>query len=236
MIDTSSLWSWTSLVLLGSFHGLNPAMGWLFAVALGLQERRARAVVTALGPIALGHALSIAIVVAFVWMLGSVLPQDILMLIGGAAMLGFAAYKVATRFRHPRWVGMRVRGRDLVAWSFVMATAHGAGLMLVPALLDLRGDDAAVAVAEAGAHAHQHHMPASDGGSGESLVVSLLAVGLHTVAMLVVAGLVAIVVYKRVGVDVLRRAWINVDLVWIGAIGAVGVGSILLASRSLVLG
>jgi len=217
MFEFIPSWSWLSLILLGGFHGLNPAMGWLFAVALGLQERRLRAVAGALGPIAAGHALSIAGLVASVWMLGTVFPQEVLMMAGGALMVCFAVYKVVTRFRHTAWVGMRVHARDLAAWSFLMATAHGAGLMLLPPLLMLRGDSLAAASAHAGHHVH--HAPASD---GEGLLISLLAVGLHTVAMFGVAGATAVVVYKKVGVNVLRRAWINLDLIWIGALAVAG--------------
>jgi hypothetical protein len=217
--DVLPSWTWLSLILLGSFHGLNPAMGWLFAVARGLQERRTSAVAAALGPIAVGHALAIGVVVVAVWLLGTMLPQGALMLVGGTAMLGFAAYKVVTRFRHPAWVGMRVSGRDLVAWSFLMATAHGAGLMLVPSLLELRGDR--VPAAEAHMGTHSHHMPSTAGGA-DDIVTSLLAVGLHTAAMFVVGGALAIVVYRKVGVDVLRRAWINVDLIWIGVLALAG--------------
>src|SRR3712207_1091868 len=114
----NTFWPWLSLAALGAFHGLNPAMGWLFAVALGLQERRPRAVVAALGPIALGHALAIGLVAVLVGLLGLVVPTRLLLLGGGLALLAFAAYKLATRFRHPRWVGMRVGWRDLVLWSF----------------------------------------------------------------------------------------------------------------------
>src|SRR5215204_5013005 len=135
-----TFWPWLSLAALGAFHGLNPAMGWLFAVALGLQERRLRAVTMALGPIALGHALAIGLAAVAVSTLGLVLPQRLLLALGGATLLAFAAYKVATRFRHPRWVGMRVGPRELVLWSFLMASAHGAGLMLIPVLVGLRGD------------------------------------------------------------------------------------------------
>jgi hypothetical protein len=218
-------WSWISLVLLGSFHGLNPAMGWLFAVAKGLQERRGRAVINALGPIALGHALAIAAVVAVVAFAGTILPQSILLLAGGIAMLAFAAYKVASRFRHPAWVGMRVRGRELVAWSFLMATAHGAGLMMVPPILALRDDRIPTTMASTGMHHHAGH--ASDPTAG--LITSALAVGIHTAAMFTVAGIIALIVYRKVGVDILRRAWINMDLIWIGVIALTGALSILLA-------
>ena len=137
MPEMSQAWPWLSLAALGAFHGLNPAMGWLFAVALGLQERRLWAVTTALGPIALGHALAIGLAAVSVSLLGLVIPQRLLLALGGAALLGFAAYKIATRFRHPRWVGMRVSPRELVLWSILMVSAHGAGLMLVPVLVGL---------------------------------------------------------------------------------------------------
>lgn len=231
MFDLSLSWSWLTLVALGSFHGLNPAMGWLFAVALGIQERRASAVAGALVPIAIGHAAAIAVVVIVIAMLGEILPQDVLMVAGGVAMLGFSLHKVLSRFRHPGWVGMRVRGRELIAWSFVMATAHGAGLMLVPALLDIGDGDVSSAVAHGGHHAHHAHVAVE---TGASLASSLAAVGVHTAALLAVAGILAMVVYTRVGVDVLRRAWVNLDLVWIGAMAIAGIVTVAMGGWSAV--
>jgi hypothetical protein len=212
MPEMSQAWPWISLAALGAFHGLNPAMGWLFAVALGLQERRLRAVTAALGPIALGHALAIGLAVVAVSLLGFVIPQRLLLALGGAALLGFAAYKVVTRFRHPRWVGMRVSPRELVLWSFLMASAHGAGLMLIPVLIELRGEGVSSALAHAG---HLGHQPSA---ASDALLPALAAVGLHSVAMLTVAGVLAVVVYQKVGVEVLRRAWINLDFIWAGAL------------------
>jgi hypothetical protein len=219
MPEMSQWWPWLSLLALGAFHGLNPAMGWLFAVSLGLQERRLRAVTMALGPIALGHALAIGLAVVAVSTLGLVIPQRVLLTLGGGVLLAFAAYKVVSRFRHPRWVGMRVGPRELVLWSFLMASAHGAGLMLVPVLVALRGD----AVASALAHTeHLEHMGHQPPGRTDSLLPALAAVGLHSVAMLAVAGTLAVVVYQKVGVEVLRRAWVNLDLIWVGALVVVG--------------
>ena len=157
MSDVSSSWPWISLAFLGAFHGLNPGMGWLFAVALGLQERRLRAVIAALGPIALGHALAIGVAAVAVGAIGFVVPQRAVLALGGATLLAFAAYKLATRFRHPRWVGMRVGPRELVLWSFVMASAHGAGLMLVPVLVQLRGEGTSSALAHAEQTGHSEH-------------------------------------------------------------------------------
>jgi hypothetical protein len=194
-------------------------MGWLFAVALGLQERRLRAVTTALGPIALGHALAIGIAAVAVSTLGLVIPQRLLLTLGGAALLGFAAYKVATRFRHPRWVGMRVSPRELVLWSFLMASAHGAGLMLVPVLVGLRGEGVSSALAHA---EHLGHVGHQSPGGNDSLLPALAALALHSFAMLAVAGGVAVVVYQKLGVEVLRRAWVNLDFLWVGALVVVG--------------
>ena len=219
MQHLSTSWPWLSLLALGAFHGLNPAMGWLFAVALGLQERRLRAVTTALGPIALGHALAIGLAAVAVGMLGVVIPQRVLLALGGVALLGFAAYKVATRFRHPRWVGMRVSPRELVLWSFLMASAHGAGLMLVPVLAGLRGEGVPSALAHAAHLGHVGHQPPA---ASDVVLPTLAAVGLHSVAMLAVAGVVAVVVYQKVGVEVLRRAWVNLDFIWTGALVVVG--------------
>src|SRR5262245_17900690 len=172
MAHWSQVWPWLSLAALGAFHGLNPAMGWLFAVALGLQERRLRAVTAALGPIALGHALAIGIAAAAVGLLGLVIPQRLLLTLGGIALLAFAAYKVATRFRHPRWLGMRVGPRDLVLWSFLMASAHGAGLMLVPVLVALRGEGVSGALAQTEHLGHAGHHAAM---TGEGLPPALMA-------------------------------------------------------------
>jgi hypothetical protein len=219
MPELSQAWPWISLAALGAFHGLNPAMGWLFAVALGLQERRLRAVTTALGPIVLGHALAIGLAAVAVSLLGFVIPQRLLLALGGAALLGFAAYKVATRFRHPRWVGMRVSPRELVLWSFLMASAHGAGLMLVPVLVGLRGEGVSSALAHTGHLGHLAHQPSA---ASDALLPALAAVGLHSVAMLTVAGVLAVVVYQKVGVEVLRRAWINLDFIWAGALAISG--------------
>jgi hypothetical protein len=219
MVTLNTFWPWLSLAALGAFHGLNPAMGWLFAVALGLQERKLRAVTTALGPIALGHALAIGLVAIVVGMLGLIIPQSLLLALGGAALLGFAGYKVATRFRHPRWVGMRVGPRELVLWSFLMASAHGAGLMLVPMLVGLRAEGVPSALAHAQHIGHVGHQPSV---ADQALLPALAAVGLHTAAMLAVAAAVAVVVYQKVGVEVLRRAWLNLDFIWVGALAVTG--------------
>ena len=127
-------WPWLALILLGAWHGLNPGMGWLFSVALGLQQRSRRAVFGALLPIALGHALAIGPVVLLVYIVGAVVPSRWLQVGGAATLLVIAIWKLR-RARHPSWVGMRVSFWDLTTWSWLMASAHGAGLMVVPVLL-----------------------------------------------------------------------------------------------------
>ena len=190
-------------------------MGWLFALALGLQEQRRGAVLQALPPIALGHATAVLLAVLVVGVAQIVVPLDMLRYVCAGVLILFGLYKLARR-RHPRWVGMRVGFRDLTAWSFLMATAHGAGLMLIPVLLRLSS-----AAQRQGAHAHGTHHAAM---SGSATVLSDLAVvGLHTLAMFAVMGVTAVVVYEKLGVMILKRTWFNLDLLWAGALVAAGV-------------
>src|SRR5437870_6036037 len=150
------LWPWLVLVGLGAFHGINPGMGWLFAVALGLQEQSQRAVRRALLPIALGHAASIGVVVVAVSLLQAVLPEQLMRYLCAALLGAFGLWRLV-RARHPRWVGMRVGFRDLMLWSFLMATAHGAGLMIVPILLGWPDGNHAGHAAHFGAMSHAAH-------------------------------------------------------------------------------
>jgi hypothetical protein len=194
-------WPWLALILLGAWHGLNPGMGWLFAVALGLQQRSRTAVFAALLPIALGHALAIALVVLLVYIVGIVIPSQWLQ-IGGAGMLFAIAIWKLWRARHPTWVGMRVNFWDLTTWSWLMATAHGAGLMVVPVLLG--GRSMFCGGTSSSTNSLLFFQP---------LIVTA-AVGVHTLSHLVIAGLVAWIVYDFVGLAVLRRSWVNLDLIW----------------------
>jgi hypothetical protein len=211
----SESWPWLALALLGAYHGLNPAMGWLFAVALGLQERRRGAVLQALPPIALGHAFAILVAVLVVGVAQILVPLDALRYVCAGVLILFGLYKLARR-KHPRWVGMRVGFRDLTAWSFLMAMAHGAGLMLVPILLRL--SEPTQGPSDPGEHAAH----AAQTGSATALA-DLTAVGLHTLAMFAVMGVVAVVVYEKLGLMILKRTWFNVDLLWAGALVAAGV-------------
>ena len=212
----SESWPWLTLAALGAYHGLNPAMGWLFAVALGLQERRRGAVLQALPPIALGHAAAISLAVLVIGVAQIMIPLDVLRYVCAGVLILFGLYKLIRR-RHPRWVGMRVGFGDLTAWSFLMASAHGAGLMLVPVLLRLSSTEHMQ-----GAHAHGAHTDPTAMGSSVSVFADLAAVGLHTLALFAVMGAVAMVVYEKLGVMILKRTWFNLDLIWSGALIVAG--------------
>lgn len=211
----SELWPWLAVFGLGMFHGINPAMGWLFAVALGLQEQKRSAVLRALPPMVVGHALSVGIIIAVVLVARVSLPPRTLKIVAAAILFAFGLYRLL-RSRHPNWVGMRVGFGDLTLWSFVMASAHGAGLMLVPFFLQ------SPSPAEAHHHdAHQMHTWAFANFSAPSLLFA--AVLVHTLGYLLTTALVAIVVYEKLGVAILRRAWFNIDLVWMLALMITGV-------------
>jgi hypothetical protein len=199
-------------------------MGWLFAVALGLQERSRGAVLRAFGPIALGHAASIATVVllmgaAYLWV-----DAESLRAVGAVALVMFGAYKILAPLSHPRWVGMRVKARELTGWSFLMATAHGAGLMLVPVLLRLPTDSAAHSAHAAHLAPGAQAVPmAAATALSDLAMIDLAAIGLHTAAMFLVMALVAVVVFEKVGLGILRRGWFNLDRLWASALIASGV-------------
>lgn len=192
------LWPWLTLILLGAWHGLNPAMGWLFAVALGLQQRSRAAVFGALIPIVVGHALAIGFVTFVLFVLGTAVPVGWLQLGGATILLGLGGWRL-WRTRHPIWVGMRVGFWDLTSWSWIMASAHGAGVMLIPLLL--------------GATCGQT-LTGKGNLTFSSSPFAAGAVLVHTVSHLVVSGILAWLVYDCIGLAVLRRSWFNVDLIW----------------------
>jgi len=208
---------WLALIFLGAYHGLNPAMGWLFAVSLGSQEGRREAVLRAFWPIALGNAASVSLVVVAVLAAQAVVPLGVFRYVGAEALILFGLYKLIRR-KHLRWVGMQVGFRDLTAWSFLMASAYGAGLMLVPVLLKLSGTE------------HRAHEAHEHWGHGVHLFLTapatladFAAVAVHTLAMFAVMALVALVVYDRLGLMILKRTWFNLDLLWAGVLVGAGV-------------
>ena len=212
-LTSTTLWL---MLLLGAYHGLNPGMGWLFAVALGMQEQKGSAVARSLVPIALGHALAIGSVVLAAAFLGMMLPLIVIRYFVAAVLIGLGI-SCLVRHQHPRWVRMQVGFRDLTVWSFLMASAHGAGLMVVPVLL------ASTTVQAQNRMAGHHHMPPTAGP-----LAGMLATGVHTIAYLAVTGLIAWVVYRKLGLALLRKAWFNFDLLWAAALVAAGLITLLL--------
>lgn len=200
----SDTWSWLALAGLGAFHGLNPAMGWLFAVALALHRKDGSLVWRAPLPIAFGHALSISAMTGMFLFAGSFIDLRMVRIAGGLALIGWALYLWRYGHRHRVRFGMQSGMAALAVWSFLMATGHGAGLMLWPVLMPLC------------------FSPGTPSLPGSPLAIALLGVGVHSLAMLAVTTIVAVAVYRWVGLEILRRAWINVDLLWIFALVIAG--------------
>jgi hypothetical protein len=199
-MNQGDLGYWLAIAGLGAFHGLNPAMGWLFAVALG-QLRKSRAVVIAsLAPILIGHAIAVALVLYGVVGLGAFIDVRVLSRLAGALLIGWAIWHARFGHRHPIRIGMRTGFVGLFVWSFAMASAHGAGAMLLPFAMPL-------------CMGASHTAPAASGA-----VTALAIVGVHTLAMLAVTAVIALVVYQWMGVGFLRRGWLNVDLLWSAAL------------------
>ncbi|HKT00823.1 MAG TPA: hypothetical protein VJT31_14935 [Rugosimonospora sp.] len=212
-------WQYLALAGLGAFHGLNPGMGWLFAVAIGLQERSRVALLRALAPIAAGHAASILIVAGLVSVFRSLVTTRAVAIVGGAVLVGFGLWRALSR-RHFRWAGMRLSAPQLAAWSFLMSSVHGAGLMLVPVLV----------AGPAPGTAPMPGMPMPGGTSTDAaLWQGLLATAVHTVSMVAVAGGVALLVYEVLGLRILRTAWVNLDRVWALALIGSGLATVALA-------
>jgi hypothetical protein len=210
--DTTT--SWALLMALGAFHGINPGMGWLFAVALGMQERRRGAVLRALVPLGAGHAVAVAVAVGAALAVGFAIPLVWLRWPIAAVLVSLGVLRFF-RHRHPRWAGMRVSMGGLTVWSFLMATAHGAGLMVVPVFMGM-------STSAAGEHAH--HLHSAGIGTG----AAFWATGLHAVAYLAVTAFVAVLVFEKLGVGILRRAWINLDPIWSAALVATGTLTLML--------
>ncbi len=200
-------WSpWLALAGLGAFHGLNPAMGWLFAVALALHRGGRTVIIGALLPIVLGHAAAVGAALAAALIFGAFIDHALVARAAGAVLIGWALWHFLYGHRRRVRVGMQAGLAALALWSFLMAAAHGAGLMLLPIVLPL---------CLAGA-------PAAELTASGSAAIGLAALGVHTAAMLAVTAAIALTVYEWVGLAFLRRGWINLDLIWSGALTASG--------------
>lgn len=210
MTDNALAW-WVALVGLGAFHGINPGMGWLFAVARGMQEESRQAVWRSLAPLGAGHFLAVAVAVAIVVTGGVVVTGDVLRWPIGGLLIALGLYQTV-RHRHPRYRGMRVGPWGLAVWSFLMASMHGAGLMVMPLFL---GSEAPVSVSHS-------TVPGANELAASGASLGLMGTLAHALGYLVVTGLLAVVVYEKVGVQMLRKAWINLDLIWAIALIVIG--------------
>jgi hypothetical protein len=196
-------WAWLTFAGLGTFHGLNPAMGWLFAVALGVHRQSRTVVMASLIPIAIGHAASVGFVAGLLLIAGTLVPPHPVRIGSGLLLLGWAAYHWRFGHRHRVRFGMQVGQWGLAAWSFLMATAHGAGLMLWPVLM-------------------ASCVSSDSNESSFAAPTALAGVGLHTLAMLITTAFVAVLIYEWIGLAILRRAWLNVDVLWVLGLSATG--------------
>jgi hypothetical protein len=203
----SHAWVWPALFALGCYHGINPGMGWLFAVALGLQEKSQRAVFAALPPLAAGHVISVGSIIALAAIAQRMLPPDVLRYGAAGLLFSFGVYRLV-RARHIRWVGMRVGFWGLAAWSFLMATGHGAGLMLLPFLSGGR-------LSASPAHlAGMEAMHGTNATIATPVGIWVAAVGVHTFGYVLTMIVVAWIVFSKLGVKILRTAWFNFDFAW----------------------
>jgi hypothetical protein len=189
-----------AVAALGAYHGANPAMGWLFAVSLGMQDGSRRSVVRALPAVAIGHELAVVSVAVVVVVLGLLADPSLLQVAGACALIGFGAVRFVRPRWHPRWTRMRVSGRELVVWSFLMSSAHGAGLMVAPLL-----------IAGAAGSAHQHDLIQV---GNTDLQTTALLVTVHALAMIAVTSAIALWIYSRFSTRLLRRIWPNLDGIW----------------------
>ena len=214
---------WFTIIGVGVYHGLNPAMGWPLAVANGLTERRARAVFTTLLPLGGGHFAAMAIVlVPFAWLSLYVQWSREIRLGAGALVLLFGIFKLVNR-RHPQALA-RVRPTQLAWWSFLMATAHGAGLMLVPFMLGLcTPGDVAMAAPDSGHAVVMNYLAQSN------VATAVAVAAVHTLAMMLAGLAVAWAVYRYLGLQFLRRAWFDLDAVWGVSLVIAGAAGIALA-------
>ncbi|KAF1723071.1 hypothetical protein [Pseudoxanthomonas wuyuanensis] len=202
----SELWPWLAIAGLGAAHGLSPVNGWMFAAARGAQTGDSRQAWRALLPIGIGHAVSIALV-AYVFSLGVSMERSRIHAAAGALLVGVAAYRwlAGTRQRTP--AGTHASHAGIALWSFLMATAHGAGLMLVPALVPLcLANDPARAITASG-----------------SLALALAVVGVHMAAMLVMTGIAAAGACRGIA---MHRRWSRAAMpgqIWTAILAITGV-------------
>jgi len=213
--STGAVWLWLAIIASGLYHGINPGMGWPLAVSAGLMEKSPRALAGALLPLSAGHlAAMLLVLLPFTLLIALVEWQRPIQVVAALILIGFGLIRLVER-RHPRALA-RIPPTKLALWSFAVAIAHGAGLMLLPIYLGLcatsgtdRGHEAAATVIN------------------QNLTLALLVALIHTIAMLIAGGLLAFLVYRYLGLKFVARSWFNLDTVW--AVSLVVVGAVALA-------
>lgn len=214
--DWTVLGLWLAVGLSGFYHGANPAMGWPLAVSAALIDRRSRSLAMAFGPLAVGHFLAILIILLPFAMIAALVEwQYQLRLAAALAVLGFGIFRLVVR-RHPRALA-RIPPTQLGLWSFVVALAHGAGLMIVPIYLGLCTSE----VVSSGHEAVRRLVAIDVGMAG-------LVATVHTAAMVLMGMLMAWLTYRYLGLKFIARSWFNLDTVWALSLVAVGVVSLAL--------
>jgi hypothetical protein len=217
--DGTSAWLWAAIVASGLYHGVNPGMGWPLAVAAGMMDRNARALLAALVPLSAGHLLAMLVMLLpFAMLLALVQWAPQIQVAAGLLVVAYGALRLVYP-RHPRMLA-RIRPAQLALWSFVVAIAHGAGLMLVPIYLGL---------CESAGLDTGHEAAATLVGAnlGMALIVSVV----HSLAMIAAGGCAAWLVYRYLGLQYLSRSWFNLDTVWAVSLILVGVIALALAGR-----
>jgi hypothetical protein len=218
--DWAPAWLWLAIVASGLYHGLNPGMGWPLALSAGLMEKSSRALVAALWPLTLGHLLAMLVVILPFALLVALIEWQQQIQIGASLLvIGFGVFLLVNR-RHPR-VLARIRPTQLGLWSFAVAIAHGAGLMLVPIYLGLcraadldKGHEAAGALINANL--------------GMAVLVSVV----HSVAMIAAGGFLAWLVYRYLGLKFVSQSWFNLDATWASSLILVGALSLVISLAS----
>ena len=216
LTGTDAAWPLAGLAALGAFHGVNPGMGWLFAVALGMQEQSRGAIWRALAALTGGHALAIAGAIVLAGLARGVIDDAVIRALVAGVLVAMGVSRLV-RSRHPRAGSMRIGFAGLIGWSFLMASAHGAGLMVLPIVLD------------APVHAAGPHVGHLLGMETSAASAIITATAVHAAAYLAVTAGMAWLVYEKLGLALLRRAWINLDVIWAAALIVTGVMALLVS-------
>jgi hypothetical protein len=216
-LSTTPAWLWLAVVASGLYHGINPGMGWPLAVSAGLMEKNPRALLLALWPLSVGHVLAMLLMLLpFALLLALVEWQREIRTAAALIVVGFGFFRLLER-GHPR-VLARIPPTQLGLWSFAIAIAHGAGLMLVPIYLGLCGT---------AAHDHDAAGPLVEA----SLAMAMLVSVVHVAAMIAAGGCLAWLVYRYLGLKFVSRSWFNLDAIW--AVSLILVGAVALAFNFL---